>query len=118
MTRIIVHVRTNVNRQSTSISGKTLREVISPTPYSPCSGALGLRKNILASFKSSGLRFTSMSQIYTAGSSIPLLAYGESYAQDGRKMLPRNVHVNHAFVDGSHMQRYFQRVQNYLDSPR
>lgn len=65
-----------------------------------------------------GLPFTSMSQIYKTGSSIPLLAYGESRMENGRKMMPHNVHVNHAFVDGDHMRQYFRLLQTYLDEPR
>ena len=50
--------------------------------------------------------------------SIPRLSWGKYFRQDGRVLLPFSVQVNHALADGSHIGRFIDGLQNYLDAIR
>lgn len=64
-----------------------------------------------------GLRMTSMDHARrtTPGAAVPLMAFGEAYEKEGRRLLPHSIHVHHALVDGPHVAAYFERFQHYLD---
>lgn len=61
------------------------------------------------------LPFTSISftQKHRHGNDFPLINVGKMEA-DGR--MPLGICVNHAFVDGEHLSRFYRLVQKYLDS--
>lgn len=42
---------------------------------------------------------------------IPRVSWGKLQAQDGQELLPYNVQVNHLFVDGLHVGRFFQTLE-------
>ena len=45
----------------------------------------------------------------------PLFDWGRYYEKDGRVMIPISVQVHHSFVDGLHVGRFAERLQNYFD---
>lgn len=49
--------------------------------------------------------------------SIPKIAFGKFFEENGRTLLPFSVEVHHALMDGLHVGRYLARVQDLLDSP-
>lgn len=61
------------------------------------------------------LPFTSISytQKHRHGNDFPLINVGQKEA-DGR--MPIAICVNHAFVDGQHLSRFYTLIQKYLDS--
>ena len=61
------------------------------------------------------LPFTSISytQKHRHGNDFPLINVGKMEA-DGR--MPIAICVNHAFVDGQHLSRFYSLIQQYLDS--
>jgi chloramphenicol O-acetyltransferase type A len=62
-----------------------------------------------------GVPFAAVSQPYRAGSSIPLLAFGETFLENGVRKIPHSVHVHHSLVDGQHVGEYFRLFQKYLN---
>jgi len=48
--------------------------------------------------------------------SVPRFAWGKYEQRDGRTTMPLNVQVHHALLDGVHAGRYFELVQNLLDT--
>ncbi len=46
---------------------------------------------------------------------VPRISWGKYFEQDGKTLLPFSVQVHHAFVDGVHVGRYFEKLQKYLD---
>ncbi len=50
------------------------------------------------------------------GSSTPLFDWGRFFERDGKVILPFTVQVHHSFVDGIHVGRLVEILQNYLDS--
>ena len=63
--------------------------------------------------------FTSFAHARNLGreESIPKIAFGKFFEENGRKLLPFSVEVHHALMDGLHVGRYVARVQELLDSP-
>jgi len=47
--------------------------------------------------------------------SVPRFAWGRFHEQDGRIVLPLNVQAHHALVDGIHVGRFYECVQEFLD---
>jgi chloramphenicol O-acetyltransferase type A len=46
----------------------------------------------------------------------PRISWGKYFEQNGKTLLPFSVQVNHAFVDGIHVGRYFEELQKYIDN--
>ena len=49
--------------------------------------------------------------------SVPMFAWGRYFNQRERLKMPLSVHGHHAIMDGIHIGRYFQKLQDYLDEP-
>lgn len=49
--------------------------------------------------------------------SIPRIAWGKYFEENGRLKLPFSVQVNHAMMDGLHVGKYFSLLQDSLDNP-
>lgn len=49
--------------------------------------------------------------------SVPRLAWGKYFEENGRMKLPFSVQVHHALMDGVHVGKYFERLQKLLDRP-
>lgn len=45
----------------------------------------------------------------------PLFDWGRYYERDGRVMIPISVQAHHSFVDGLHVGRFVEKLQNYFD---
>jgi chloramphenicol O-acetyltransferase type A len=50
-------------------------------------------------------------------SSIPLFAWGKFFGDGERLLMPLQAQGHHALMDGLHMGRFFQKVQEMLDQP-
>jgi chloramphenicol O-acetyltransferase type A len=48
---------------------------------------------------------------------IPKISFGKYREVSGRMMMPVSVEVHHALMDGLHVGRYFERLQDYFDDP-
>jgi len=48
--------------------------------------------------------------------SVPRFAWGKYEQHDGRTRMPLNVQAHHALLDGVHVGRYFELVQDLLDT--
>ncbi len=46
----------------------------------------------------------------------PLFDWGKYFDRDGKKMLPFSVQVHHSFVDGIHIGKLVDSLQNYLNN--
>ena len=44
----------------------------------------------------------------------PLMNAGKAVAREGRLVMPLSIFVNHAFVDGEHISRFFELVAAHL----
>jgi chloramphenicol O-acetyltransferase type A len=62
-----------------------------------------------------GVTFMSDNQPYRAGSSVPILVFGEMFFENGIYKIPHSIHVNHALVDGQHVSKYIQLFQQFLN---
>ena len=49
--------------------------------------------------------------------SIPRIAWGKFFDDNGKYKLPLSVQVHHAVVDGIHVGRYYEQFQTLLDHP-
>jgi chloramphenicol O-acetyltransferase type A len=49
--------------------------------------------------------------------SVPRIAWGKFFAEGQRLKLPLAVQVHHGLMDGVHVGRYYQLVQELLDQP-
>jgi chloramphenicol O-acetyltransferase type A len=49
--------------------------------------------------------------------SVPRFAWGKFYEEGDRMMMPLSVQAHHALMDGIHMGRYYELVQDYLSRP-
>lgn len=45
----------------------------------------------------------------------PLFDWGRYYERDGWIIMPVSVQAHHSFVDGIHIGRFAEQLQNYLD---
>lgn len=46
----------------------------------------------------------------------PLFDWGKYYEKDGRMVMPVSVQAHHSFVDGIHIGKFAEKLQNYLNS--
>ncbi len=49
--------------------------------------------------------------------SVPRIAWGKYFEENGRIKMPLAVQAHHGLVDGVHMGRYYQHFQKLLDAP-
>ncbi|GHT27752.1 chloramphenicol acetyltransferase [Planctomycetales bacterium] len=63
-----------------------------------------------------GVSFSATIQPYRKGDSIPILAFGETFLENGARKLPHGVQVHHSLVDGQHVGEYFKLFQHYLNT--
>lgn len=65
------------------------------------------------------MSFTSFAHARNLGreESIPKIAFGKFFQENGRTLLPFSVEVHHALMDGLHVGRYVARVQELVDTP-
>lgn len=64
-----------------------------------------------------GMYFTSITYtLAEAGNACnyPLMTAGKAVIREGRLVMPLSIYVNHAFVDGSHLSLFFQKIEQYL----
>ncbi len=47
----------------------------------------------------------------------PLFDWGKYYEKDGKIIMPVSVQAHHSFVDGIHIGRFAEKLQNYLNKP-
>lgn len=52
----------------------------------------------------------------TPADSIPRVAWGKYYDQQDRKILPVNVQANHALIDGFHIGKFYELLEDYLEN--
>ena len=50
--------------------------------------------------------------------SVPKLAFGKMYEQNGRKLINVAISANHALVDGYHVGQFVESFQKYLDDKK
>ena len=55
-------------------------------------------------------------RIFDPDDSVPRLAWGKYVERDGRLTLGYSVEVNHRFIDGLHLGRFGQRLQERIDT--
>lgn len=48
------------------------------------------------------------------GCNYPLMTAGKAVKREGRLVFPLSIYVNHAFVDGSHLASFFEKIEGYL----
>jgi chloramphenicol O-acetyltransferase type A len=65
------------------------------------------------------ISFTSFAHARTPGrgDSIPRIVFGKFRNENGRWMMPFSVEVHHALMDGLHVGRYLNRLQDALADP-
>nr|WP_278001293.1 CatA-like O-acetyltransferase [Clostridium botulinum] len=49
--------------------------------------------------------------------SIPRISWGKYFEESGKIKLPLSVQVHHALVDGIHVGKFFNNIQEILDNP-
>ncbi len=49
--------------------------------------------------------------------SVPRIAWGRFFKDGDNLKMPLNVQAHHALMDGVHMGKYFEKVQDYLNRP-
>ena len=66
------------------------------------------------------VRFTMLEHAHSLGdgAAIPFLAFGESFEENGKRLLPTALRIHHALVDGQHVGRFYERMEEILDSFR
>ncbi len=72
-------------------------------------------------FRCSALPWISFTQFSSAYSgkkdySTPVFAWGKFFEKDGRIKLPYSIQANHAFVDGLHLGRLADKLQEFFDT--
>ena len=62
--------------------------------------------------------FTNISHTisFNKDDSVPRLAIGKYFEDSGRTLIPFSVQAHHSFVDGIHMGRYYDCLQEHLNS--
>ncbi len=63
------------------------------------------------------ISFTNLSHTisFNKDDSVPRLAWGKYFEENGKVLMPFSVQAHHSFVDGIHMGKYFDALQKYLD---
>ncbi|HBT77852.1 MAG TPA: chloramphenicol acetyltransferase [Planctomycetaceae bacterium] len=66
------------------------------------------------------VRFTSAEHSFSLGSqgAIPCFAFGEAFEENGKMLLPHSIRVNHALVDGQHVSRYYEQLEQIMNAFR
>ena len=54
---------------------------------------------------------------YSPADSVPRIAWGKFFKENGRLKMPLSVQAHHALVDGIHMGQFFTRIQELFDQP-
>ncbi|MEW5819350.1 MAG: chloramphenicol acetyltransferase [Cyanobacteriota bacterium] len=49
--------------------------------------------------------------------SIPRVAWGKYFKENDRLKMPYNIQAHHAIIDGIHLGKFFESIQNYLSNP-
>jgi len=64
------------------------------------------------------VKFTMMEHAYGLGdgAAIPFLTFGESFEENGKLLLPHSMRIHHSLVDGQHVGRYYERLEEILNS--
>lgn len=62
------------------------------------------------------IKFTAVSHArhYAMSDSIPKISFGKVYENNGIKLMPLSIHVNHALMDGYDVGRYVDLFQNLM----
>lgn len=47
--------------------------------------------------------------------SIPRISFGKYFKQDNKVLLPYSVQVNHMLLDGIHVGKYIEKLQNFIN---
>ncbi len=47
----------------------------------------------------------------------PLFDWGKYYEKEGKIIMPVSVQAHHSFVDGIHIGRFAEKLQDYLNKP-
>ncbi|MEX0363270.1 MAG: CatA-like O-acetyltransferase [Allomuricauda sp.] len=55
---------------------------------------------------------------YHPHDSVPRISWGKFFSQNNTHLMPLSVQAHHALVDGRHMGRYFENVQELLNNPK
>lgn len=65
------------------------------------------------------ISFTSLkhAQHHTINRTIPRITFGKAFASDDRLLMPVNLEVNHAIMDGLHVGRFFERFEEMTATP-
>ncbi len=63
------------------------------------------------------IRFTSLSHArnFSFNDSCPKVSFGKMEESDGRKTMPISVHVHHALIDGYHLGKFIDEIQNLMN---
>lgn len=63
------------------------------------------------------LAFTSMSHArsFSAGDSVPKIAFGQVHQKAGRRVMPVSIHVHHALMDALHISQFVDKFQQLLN---
>lgn len=63
------------------------------------------------------ISFTSISNeiVMNKEDSIPRISFGKYFYQDNKILLPYSIQVNHMLLDGVHVGKYMERLQEFLD---
>ena len=64
------------------------------------------------------VKFTMMEHAHGLGdgAAIPFLTFGESFEENGKLRLPHSMRIHHGLVDGQHVGRYYERLEEVLNS--
>jgi len=64
------------------------------------------------------VKFTMMEHAHGLGdgAAIPFLTFGESFEENGKLVLPHSMRIHHGLVDGQHVGRYYERLEEILNS--
>lgn len=92
-----------------SVAQTIARPTFEPTP----------RDNLIYFTTLPWLSFTSFAHARKRGrgDSVPRIAFGKFVKENDRTLLPFSVEVHHALMDGLHVGRYVNRLQEVLDDP-
>jgi chloramphenicol O-acetyltransferase type A len=52
---------------------------------------------------------------YTTNDSIPKIVFGKYYEKEGRTLMPISIEVHHALMDGLHLGKYLEALQNKIN---
>jgi chloramphenicol O-acetyltransferase type A len=50
--------------------------------------------------------------------SVPRFAWGKFFEEGASLKMPLSVQAHHALVDGIHIGRFYEKVQDYMQHPR